>query len=70
MTKDFVRFSACYGPAIRAKKSGWDDNENMKLATASFNGLKLKDVTGDAGKSFGFLEAWQIPQKLPKAYVR
>lgn len=66
MVKECVRFAACYRSIVAMRKSGFTEDDNIRLATALFNKVKISHPREDVGKPFRFLKAWEVVRDLPK----
>lgn len=65
-----VRFSACYSAVKRLKPTGVSYSDIIRLATASFNKVKVAHPSDNTGRTFRFLEAWEVVNGHPKFQVQ
>lgn len=64
--KDRVRFAACYKSIKNLHRSGHSEEDEVRLATALFNNVKVTHPREDIGRSFRFLPCWELLRDLPK----
>lgn len=64
--KQCVRFSACFSSVQKMKRSGVNEDDEIRLATALFNKIKVNHPQEDVGRKFKYLKAWNILRDLPK----
>lgn len=67
--KQCVRFSGCYIRVMRSKPTGVSPDDLIRLATAMFNDVVVKNASEDCGKSFKFLSAWTILKEHDKFFA-
>ena len=51
------------------KKSGVNEEDEIRLATALFNKIKVQHPSEDVGRKFKYIEAWMILREMPKFSV-
>lgn len=61
-----TRFSACYASAKALKRSGTNEADNIRLATAFFNKKNVERPSDDVGPKFKFMPSWLVLRILPK----
>lgn len=64
--KSCVRFSAFHKTVRDLKKSGCNEDDEVRLATALFNHKKVTHPNEDVGKPFKFIKCWFLLRDLPK----
>lgn len=64
--KQCARFSGCYTRVLRSKPTGVSPDDLLRLATAIFNDISVKNANDDCGKAFKFLSAWNILKEHDK----
>lgn len=64
--KQCVRFSGCFASVKSMKRSGVNDEDEIRLTTALFNKQEVQHPNEDVGRAFRFIDAWNALRVLPK----
>ena len=64
--KECTRFSAMFATVKDLRRSGVNEDDEVRLATALFNKREVAHPNEDVGPTFRFLSCWEIMRALPK----
>lgn len=67
--KECTRFSAMFSSVKQMKRSGVNETDEVRLATALFNKREVEHPNEDVGPKFRFLSCWELLRHFPKFAV-
>lgn len=67
--RECTRFSAIFSRVKQMKRSGANETDEVRLATALFNNREVEHPNEDVGPKFRFLPCWELLRQFPKFSV-